>query len=332
MWININFSLGSVYKSRKTRSLEETKSQQENFNEWFIEDKKYLKYKLSFSKLTNFVSSNFDLKETLNQKVLSNITEWLPITSRPSQNQTTILPSTTRTDQNEVTPLSNNNNDVVSHSNTNSNNTNNIILKNKVIKLTENVIRLRSLSVQCEISLLMSGESEFYMFTRCNEAFTSSCVVCYISKELESARKFVSFAVLEEKEEKGKFMVRNIKKQEIPKQEKYIKALDISEIKFTFVDNGDNKCFIFLEEQEHQNSNLFFIGDFYTPYEEPSTIMFGAAGDLISIKKLNIKQTIRNSYMNLKNALQMNPNVQACGCCNIIWQCHLYTSIYIYIK
>ena len=307
------YSLGSVYKSRKSRSLEETKSQQENFNEWFTEDKKYLKYKSSFSQLTNFVSSNFDMKETLNQKTISNISEWLPITtSRPSQNQTSILPSSARTEQNEVTPLSNNiNTDQPS-------NTNNIILKNKIIKLTDNVIRLRSLSVQCEINLLMSGESDFYIFTRCNDAFASSCVVCYISKELESARKFVSFAVLEEKEgETGKYMVRNIKKQEIPKQEKYIKALDISEIKFTFVDNGDNKCFIFLEEQEQQNSNLFFVGDFYTPYEQPSTLMFGAVGDLISIKKLNIKQTIRNSYINLKNALKTNVNVQACGCCNL---------------
>ena len=309
-----------MYKSRKTRSLEETKSQQENFNEWFTEDKKYLKYKSSFSQLTNFVSSNFDIKETLNQKIISNITEWLPITSRPSQNQTSILPSSARTEQNEITPLSNNTN--TNNNNNNSahpsNTPNNIILKNKIIKLTDNVIRLRSLSVQCEISLLMSGESEFYIFTRCNEAFTSSCVVCYISKELESARKFVSFAVLEEKEsETGKYMVRNIKKQEIPKQDKYIKALDISEIKFTFIDNGDNKCFIFLEEQEQQNSNLFFVGDFYTPYEQPSTLMFGAVGDLISIKKLNIKQTIRNSYINIKNALKTNVNVQACGCCNL---------------
>lgn len=305
-----------MYKSRKTRSLEETKSQQENFNEWFTEDKKYLKYKSSFSQLTNFVSSNFDIKETLNQKIISNITEWLPITSRPSQNQTSILPSSARTEQNEITPLSNNTNN--NNSDHPSNTPNNIILKNKIIKLTDNVIRLRSLSVQCEISLLMSGESEFYIFTRCNEAFTSSCVVCYISKELESARKFVSFAVLEEKEsETGKYMVRNIKKQEIPKQDKYIKALDISEIKFTFIDNGDNKCFIFLEEQEQQNSNLFFVGDFYTPYEQPSTLMFGAVGDLISIKKLNIKQTIRNSYINLKNALKTNVNVQACGCCNL---------------
>lgn len=305
-----------MYKSRKTRSLEETKSQQENFNEWFTEDKKYLKYKSSFSQLTNFVSSNFDIKETLNQKIISNITEWLPITSRPSQNQTSILPSSARTEQNEITPLSNNTNN--NNSDHPSNTPNNIILKNKIIKLTDNVIRLRSLSVQCEISLLMSGESEFYIFTRCNEAFTSSCVVCYISKELESARKFVSFAVLEEKEsETGKYMVRNIKKQEIPKQDKYIKALDISEIKFTFIDNGDNKCFIFLEEQEQQNSNLFFVGDFYTPYEQPSTLMFGAVGDLISIKKLNIKQTIRNSYINIKNALKTNVNVQACGCCNL---------------
>ena len=58
---------------------------------------------------------------------------------------------------------------------------------------------------------------------------------------------------------------------------------------------------MFLEEQE-QNSNLVFIGDFYIPCTQKSNVMFGVTGDLISIKKLRIKQTIRNSYINLRSS------------------------------
>ena len=173
------------------------------------------------------------------------------------------------------------------------------------------------MSLQCEVNILMSGESNFYIFSRCGDAITNTTAVCYISKELESARKFVSFAILEPKEgNENTFIIRNIKKQEIPRQENYIKALDISEIKFTFVDNGDNRCFVFLEEQE-QNSNLVFIGDFYIPCTQKSNIMFGVTGDLISIKKLRIKQTIRNSYINLRSSRGNGANIQSCNCCII---------------
>ena len=47
-----------------------------------------------------------------------------------------------------------------------------------------------------------------------------------------------------------------MKKQEIPRQDNHIKSLDISEIKFNFIDNGDNRCFVFLNGQELFNSNL----------------------------------------------------------------------------
>ena len=67
-------------------------------------------------------------------------------------------------------------------------------------KQTDKIISLRSLSLQCEVNILMSGESNFYIFSRCGDAITNTTSVCYISKELESARKFVSFAILEPKE------------------------------------------------------------------------------------------------------------------------------------
>ena len=251
-----------------------------------MEDKEYLKIKISINEsLEEFYSGDLEIKESENQKELNQIEKWDKIEIKNNNNNKT---------ENELQNQ-------------------NIILKNKIIRLKENKLNLRCLSVQCEINILMSGESNFYIFSRCTETFNDQTVVCYISKELESARKFISFAILE-KSEDNNYIIKNLKKQEIPRQENYIKALDISEIKFYFVDNADNKCYVFLDEQE-QNSNMILIGDFYIPIIDKCNIMFGVSGDLISLKKLVIKQTLRNSYMNLRNNGRNNNNVPACNCC-----------------
>ena len=188
-------------------------------------------------------------------------------------------------------------------------NNHNIILKNKIISLTEEFMVLRSIGLEVKISLLMSGESNFYIFSRCiNSEFSEYTTVCCISKELESARKFISFAVLEKKKDNGYF-IKNLKKQEIPHQNNYIKALDLSEISFVFIDNGDNKCFVFLNQQE-QNSNLLLIGDFYELIEEKCNVMLASSGDLISLKEVEISQTKRDSYVNYRN--MNNENIQCC--------------------
>ena len=204
--------------------------------------------------------------------------------------------------------ISNNNNDEKSENDFN----HNIILKNKIISLNDDCIALRSLGLEIKLSLLMSGESCLYIFTRCKQSeFSEATAICCISKELESARKFISFSVLEKKDNNDEFSIRNLKKQEIPHQDNYIKTLDLSEIEFVFIDNGDNRCFVFLSKQD-QNSNLLMLGDFYEPILDKSNVMLGGSGDLISIKKMEIKQTNRDFFVNYRN--MNNENIQ---CCNI---------------
>ena len=155
----------------------------------------------------------------------------------------------------------------------------------------------------------MSGESNFYIFSRCNQSgFSEFTTICCISKELESARKFISFAVLEKTNE-DEYLIKNLKKQEIPHQNNYIKPLDLSEISFVFIDNGDNKTFVFLNKQE-QNTNMLLLGDFYEPIEEKSNVMFACSGDLISLKEVEINQVKRDSYVVYRN--MNNENIQCC--------------------
>ena len=186
----------------------------------------------------------------------------------------------------EAISINNNNNDKKSENDFN----HNIILKNKIISLNDDYIALRSLGLEIKLSLLMSGESNLYIFTRCKQSeFSETTAVCCISKELESARKFISFSVLEKKDNDDGFLIRNLKKQEIPHQDNYIKTLDLSEIEFVFIDNGDNRCFVFLTKQE-QNSNLLMLGDFYEPFLDKSNVMLGGSGDLISKKNWKLSK------------------------------------------
>ena len=94
--------------------------------------------------------------------------------------------------------------------------------------------------------------------------------------------------------------------------------MDISEIKFNFIDNGDKRCFVFLNVQNLLNSNLLLTGDFFVPIDTQSNITIGVSGDLISIKKLAIMHLYRNSYINYIYNNNINDSIQSCSCCNLI--------------
>jgi len=270
---------------------------------WLKEDKEYLDKKFSIiNDLGRFQCSDFELDESESIKSIKNNLNWNPISIKNNNNKDNNGGG--GGDENK------NNNDNINNNDLNSENDNNhnIILKNKIISLNDDYILLRSIALEMKISLLMSGESNFYIFSRCIQSeFSEKTTVCCISKELESARKFISFAVLEKKDDE--FLIKNLKKQEIPHQDKYIKALDLAEFSFIFIDNGDNKCFVFLDKQEQIKNNLL-LGDFYEPIEEKCSVMFASSGDLISVKEIEISQTRRDSYVNYRNV--NNENIQCC--------------------
>ena len=258
--------------------------------------------------MSKFQCADFELNESESIKSTPSQLNWNPISIK---NNNEIINNNNDTNRIENKDNNNDNNENNELKSENDNN-HNIILKNKILGLSDDSIVLRSIGLEISISLLMSGESNFYIFTRCKQSeFSETTAVCCISKELESARKFISFAILEKKENDEGFLIKNLKKQEIPHQDNYIKTLDLSEIEFVFIDNGDNRCFLFLKKQE-QNSNLLLLGDFYEPIQEKSNVMLGGSGDLISIKQVEIKQTSRDSYVNYRN--MNNENIQ---CCNI---------------
>lgn len=158
----------------------------------------------------------------------------------------------------------------------------------------------------------MSGNSQFFIFSRCiSKNFTNDNLVCFINKEVESPRKYINFGILEKKKNNN-FFVKILKKQEIPYQKRSIRYFDITEINFTFIDNGDNVCCLYFPDID-QAYNQNFIGNFYIPIFEKSNIMFAGTGDLISIKKLTIKQSQRDSY----KLLNSNCNLHKSNCCFI---------------
>ena len=281
---------------------------------WFKEDEEFLTQKFSIiNDIQKFQCADFELNETESIKSIPINLNWNPISIRNNNN---LIDDENNKDNNEenkdlINKDNNDNNDNNKNNNelkSENDNNHNIILKNKIISLNDEYIMLRSIGMEVKITLLMSGESNFFIFSRCIQSeFSELTTVCCISKELESARKFISFAVLEKKKEEEGFLIKNLKKQEIPHQNNYIKTLDLSEISFVFIDNGDNKTFVFLNKQE-QNTNMLLLGDFYEPIEEKCNVMLACSGDLISLKEVEINQVKRDSYVNNMN----NENIQCC--------------------
>ncbi len=92
-------------------------------------------------------------------------------------------------------------------------------MKNKIIRFKSPIFNLRSLAIEVEISMIMAGESSFFIFTRCRDNITNESLVCFITKELESSRKFINFAILDDNHNENMHMnLKVLKKQEIPKQ------------------------------------------------------------------------------------------------------------------
>ena len=281
---------------------------------WFKEDEEFLTQKFSIiNDIQKFQCADFELNETESIKSIPINLNWNPISIKNNNN---LIDDENNKDNNEenkdlINKDNNDNNDNNKNNNelkSENDNNHNIILKNKIISLNDEYIMLRSIGMEVKITLLMSGESNFFIFSRCIQSeFSELTTVCCISKELESARKFISFAVLEKKKEEEGFLIKNLKKQEIPHQDNYIKTLDLSEISFVFIDNGDNKTFVFLNKQE-QNTNMLLLGDFYEPIEEKCNVMLACSGDLISLKEVEINQVKRDSYVNNMN----NENIQCC--------------------
>ena len=280
---------------------------------WFKEDEEFLTQKFSIiNDIQKFQCADFELNELESIKSIPINLNWNPISIKNNNN---LIDGENNKDNNEenkdlINKDNNDNNENNNELKSENDNNHNIILKNKIISLNDEYIMLRSIGMEVKITLLMSGESNFYIFSRCTQSeFSELTTVCCISKELESARKFISFAVLEKKKEEEGFLIKNLKKQEIPHQDNYIKTLDLSEISFVFIDNGDNKTFVFLNKQE-QNTNMLLLGDFYEPIEEKCNVMLACSGDLISLKEVEINQVKRDSYVNYRN--MNNENIQCC--------------------
>lgn len=218
-----------------------------------------------------------------------------------------------------------------------------IIIKNKVIRFNDLInFNLKTLSVKLEIKFSMTGESSIWFFSRIkhnieiqnkskresnmnlnnsinnninndsdseNNLFSSSTTVCYINKELDSCRKFISFSILTPNTNNKEFFVKTLKKQEIPKHETHDFSHDVSDLTMVFIDQGDRICYV---ELIFPDRKYKFEAGFYIPIEDFSNIFIGASGDMVCIKSVIVshmkKRTIDADVFGDK---------QYCSCCSI---------------
>ena len=303
------YSIGLLYKERKLKTIEKLKQHKANYSTWLNQDKlnNSLFKSISLYNMTSFLSSNFECNcNKTNQYIISIDSDWSIMnmmkhsrTSYTSNGSISINTSTTS----------------------------NLILRNKIIKLSNNNINLRTFALKCTFRLLLSGECYFFIFSRIKNEndFNENTLVCFISKEIESSRIFVNYAVFEQQpidnnNNNNKLHLHIIKKQEIPNQKHYNNCIDVTDVYFNFIDNGNdnNNCIMFFPYQKSYHQN--FIADFYYPQYELCNLYIAVSGDLISLKELNITSTetkisLNDIKYNYKQQQQQQLNKSVCCLC-----------------
>ena len=108
---------------------------------------------ISLKEIEKFVCSDFEIVELNGEKIIRESNKYLNIVMN----------------WNPIKQNKENNDKSMTHDVTNSisntqNINQNIILKNKILKLDQSIINLRSLGVEVNVNLLMAGESNFFIF------------------------------------------------------------------------------------------------------------------------------------------------------------------------
>ena len=292
------FSIGLLYKERKLKTIEKLKQHKANYSTWLTQDKlnHSLFKSISLYNMTSFLSSNFECNcNKTNQYIISIDKDWSIMNMKHNRSSYTSNGSI----------------------NINTSTTNNLLLRNKIIKLSNNNINLRTFTLKCTFRLLLSGESYFFIFSRTKNEndFNENTLVCFISKEIESSRIFVNYAVFEQPIDNNKLHLHIIKKQEIPNQKHYNNCIDVTDVYFNFIDNGNDNCIMFFPYQKSYHQN--FIADFYYPQYELCNLYIAVSGDLISLKELNITSTETKISLNdIKyNYKQQQQQLNKSVCC-----------------
>ena len=103
----------------------------------------------------------------------------------------------------------------------------------------------------------LTGLANLWIVSRCESNIEECSAICLISKEQGSSRKFISFGKL--KTENGKKRVIIQRKQEIPKIDNVSFGEDINEMVVEFIDNGDNRLFVSVENEESKRKKFFDV-------------------------------------------------------------------------
>jgi hypothetical protein len=145
-------------------------------NLWLNEDKECLSLYISIiDNINQFYACKFKLHEKQGIRKIINKFHWTDIIK--NNNNSIICQNYYEGSKESKRKINNFLSDYKSQINLN------IWLKNKIIRLKKDLIYLRNLSVKCEINILMSGESNFYMFSRYAVKFAEYTTACYISKK-----------------------------------------------------------------------------------------------------------------------------------------------------
>lgn len=208
----------------------------------------------------------------------------------------------------------------------------------KIALRTINEVDYESNGVELNISLMLKGGSQFWIFTRCfinkevnesqcfdtesahnepNDIFNKYSSIIKITKEDKSSKCFISFGTFYEEENGGNMYVKTFFKRQLidysKKENKfYYLENDACDFNIHLVDVGTEviNAKISVNGSEKRNE---INANFYIPTNKRSKIMFAGTGQCVDIKSLFL-----NSFQKDDNiGTLFTSERKSCNCCCI---------------
>jgi hypothetical protein len=177
-------------------------------------------------------------------------------------------------------------------------------LKDLVVKLSRPVT-LRSIGVEVKLSARLVGEATIWVFSRGDSVTDPQSAICKIKKEQDSQRVFVVFGAALGPNADFKFLC----KQEIPYADSPTLEnilLDFTEIKLTFIDNGDNR--VTVRTTVNGTKECVMSCNKYVPTLKDSSVLVAGSGTSVLLRDVSAKQVRR---------MRRSLNSQRTGCCRV---------------
>jgi hypothetical protein len=172
-----------------------------------------------------------------------------------------------------------------------------ISLTNVIVRTVPSV-ELRSLGLELKTRFTLVGDSAMWVCTRARDPTEIDAVICKVSKDLGSQRIFVTLGSNLDNAQDFMFF----RKQEIPETQKQaVPANDTTDIRLTYVDNGDSNISATVCVNEDPEREITMTCNKFVPKLQPMPVCFAVNGDQVVMQFISLKYADRLEASQVKS-------------------------------